>query len=627
MWQLKYSLKQMIRTPGKTIFFLLLIGLSTTLLTLGAYLWSTTDQNAKDFEENYTTVGTVQQEMDMLESYQYWDAVDRNYYYYSRPTYNSMVPLSVLDFDGANYLSPPEKRPYYVAYNPDIKTNTDSTLDGWAANYPVLEIEPFEDCIPDHPVRMKVKRLLAGYRGEKEDEIWYIDNYHENPAPMEADKTYIAYLEIDKIFTITTDEGEEIHSLAYVPAIDLASGLESTQCDKKGNLLPGIYEFETPWDEVTPGFYETQRGKSWLALAAALKKMTYSFPVVPTNNTELLMNFYDNSAQILEGRNISEEEFSSGDRVCLIQSEFAEMNSLAVGDTIRLPLYFADYQRSSGQAYFSTGLGYNYNLINAKGKEFDVFEDEQYTIVGIYQLAGKTGDNIGFDLGYNAVVVPSASIHNSDENNIVANGPMLAYTTSFEIPNGTIADYIEAWNKQDTSNLTIHFYDRGYTQLKGRLDTMRTISIVLLLTGIISMILILVFFTHLFVGKQKKRTAIERALGADHKKCLASLLTGILIITLAGSITGCITGHTLTKYIVEQVEKSSEGHKFDMEYSLWADSAEQEEIPAFGTGNNNPFIAIILCIAVNAAAYMIASWRIYINLKKEPLELLSKREE
>jgi hypothetical protein len=47
------------------------------------------------------------------------------------------------------------------------------------------------------------------------------------------------------------------------------------------------------------------------------------------------------------------------------------------------------------------------------------------------------------------VVVLAVSVKNSDENSILLFYPMKAYNTSFQILNGSITSYMEAWNKLD----------------------------------------------------------------------------------------------------------------------------------------------------------------------------------
>ena len=49
----------------------------------------------------------------------------------------------------------------------------------------------------------------------------------------------------------------------------------------------------------------------------------HTIPVQPTDGTCLLMHFYDNEAQITEGRDITEKEYKEGAKVCLVPENLA----------------------------------------------------------------------------------------------------------------------------------------------------------------------------------------------------------------------------------------------------------------------------------------------------------------
>ena len=119
---------------------------------------------------------------------------------------------------------------------------------------------------------------------------------------------------------------------------------------------------------------------------------------------------------------------------------------------------------------------------------------------------------------------------------------MRAATTSFEIPNGTIDSFEEEWNRQGVDGLKLTFYDKGYSRLKQGMDRIHTISLILLLIGAVVMVLVLTLFTFLFIIKNQKRTAIERSLGYRKRQCAASLLSGMLLILVIGSVIGACGG-------------------------------------------------------------------------------------
>jgi hypothetical protein len=231
------------------------------------------------------------------------------------------------------------------------------------------------------------------------------------------------------------------------------------------------------YEVVYEGYYDTPRGRRWSEVGEGLYKILHTIPVIPTDSTELLMDFYNGNAWVLDGRDISEEEYGEGAKVCLITAKLARNNNLSVGDTLTLPIYMADYTESIGVN--------NFNLLNSEGEPYEPFEEIDYQVIGIYKNAASTAYEPGyFAMDENAVIVPAGSIKNSNENNIVADGSMQHHNTSFQIPNGTIESYMEKWNLLGIDNIEINFYDRNFTQLQAELKAVKNAAILLLLLGL-----------------------------------------------------------------------------------------------------------------------------------------------
>jgi hypothetical protein len=459
---------------------------------------------------------------------------------------------------------------------------------------------------------MKVKSMLCGALKDYVDEIWFCDHWNDTPIKLFADKTYIMSLQQD--YHPDFEEGY----MLFMPA----PAINTSQRDKNGERITDSItawdSYDDDWDEVTEGFYDTPRGKAWLNLVDSVEWRKYTIPVVPTQGTKLLMPFYDGDATIIEGRDISKEEYEKGDKVCLVEKNFATNNNLTVGSSLQLPLYFADY-------YLPQRHVIGDGLLNAKGEIYPVFEDSTYTIVGIYETLTTSYMEVSdYDMAENAVVIPSASVKNSDENNIVAMGPMMGYTTTFEIRNGQIDEFTAAWEKQGISTLKINFYDKGYTQIKAGLDDMMNMATILLIAGGVITLLILILFCHLLITKQRKRTAIERSLGMTKSKCIASLLTGILVIVIPACVISSAISYWLTGYAAERVTAAHNEQAFDTTYSDWVNGDAEAEV--FTVNMDNSISNVWAGAGVIPVALIIALVNIRGNLKSEPLRLLGEKE-
>ncbi len=605
------SVRQLWRMKGRSCLFLLLLFLASGLFSLGRGFQTINRRNMEAYEDSFMTIGTAEQKADTVQEIVDWDAEIKDYHIYSRSAYDSYVPLSALDFEGADYLSGPEKRVFYGAYNPDYNMY-ERGLQGSV----ILEVTPLEDVIPDHPVKLAVTRILCGTSDLWEGlNITFCNHYDPKPAMLYAGKTYIMSLTNRRGHENGKQFAEDVKT-EYVPWPVLASD----QVGPEGEPVEDEVEDGAFCDEVTEGFYETRRGKRWMELLKTLDYTEHIFPVTGTDNIHLMMAFYNGDVWVSSGREFTEEEYEKGEKVCLIDETFARINGLEPGDSMRLPLIYANHKVSAGRQFGRSGLKVT-ALLNTEGQCYPIFEDSMYTIVGLY--SGSTGFKNEYGLGYNEILIPSRSVRNSDADNITAYGPMLGSTTSFQIKNGTIRDYLEKWNLQGIDNIEITFYDGGYTQMKAGMENMKQTSRILVVMGVVLILMVLLYFTWLFIIRQGERTAVERCLGLSKKSCFLSLFTGIFLLAACGSVFGCTAGSFLSRQIAGGIGPAS---YYDTSFSNGlvsnAESGQAEEVSGFPIQEAAWSAAGILL-----AASLISGAGIWLNLKAEPMYMLSRRGE
>lgn len=613
------SLKQLLRTPMKTALFFLLMAAATALLVLGANLWAQTQAQIDAVEKQFTTLGTVEQKPNRTQMRTGWDAADGAYYSEAEPVYDSVISADVLDFDGANYLKAPEKRLYYLADLQGLAVRDGGT----ALFYPVVEFTPAETAVPDHPIKVYVQRFLypEAENQNNEYEIYVCDHWTENPAPLEAGKTYVAYTNV-----IVNHHENAKSSIEYA----LIAAERSTQCDAGGNLLESDRQTRT-FDEVTAGFYETERGQYWLELSKALSMWDTTAPVLPVTDTALLPSFHDRTVYVREGRTFSAEDLENGAAVCLVSEEFARKNGLSIGDKVELPLYGVN-EKDSPHRTFGDGSGLRtFSLLNAQNRAYTPFWTAKYEIIGTYYSVGTYGKPAGsIEMALNLFLIPANSVKADFAGNIVDSGPMQRATTSFQIPNGTVDDYMAAYNRnvpaEVRENLEITFDDNGYSQIIGGLLNMRYVAIILFAAGLLSALAILVLLLYFFIVKQKKRTAIERSLGMSKAQCRVSLMAGILVLALVASVIGVGIGAVLLQSDVLTDTAQSETEEIDTTFSIWAKG--QTEVTEPETDATVPvavYVFIPVCLLV--FIFLLSLVLVNRNLKTEPILLLSGKGE
>lgn len=606
------SMRQLFRMKGRTVLFLLLLALASGLCSLGREFLITNQAKMEAYEDSFMTIGTVEQKADQVKERMIWDAEDKDYHIFNDSVYNSYVPLSVLDFEGADYLSGPERRCFYGSYMPEYEMyGTGMSLSE------IVEGSPVEDAVPDHPIAFRVTRVLIGQGGIREGHvISFCDHYNPEPEKLYADKTYVMSLTYSPGHE-DQKEFEGDNPSEYIPFPVLGS----TQVDMEGNRVPDEVDDEYFCDEVTAGFYDSPMGRRWLNIVAAWDNLRHTFPVTGTSDIYLMMAFYNGNAYISQGREFTEEEYARGDRVCLVSEVFARREGLVIGDELPLALQYANYRRTAGRS-FATNTAAAFTLINAEGEIYPIFEEGNYKIVGMY--GGQSGLRDEYGLGYNEIIIPSCSVKHSDADNILESGPMAGSNTSFRIENGTIDEYMEKWNKLQIPNVEITFYDRGYSELEANINNMKYIARLLIVMGVTMVLMVLAYFSWLFILKQKERTAVERCLGFCKRHSFVSLFSGIFLLILVGSVCGSVAGSYLSGEIAGKIERET---YYDKTFGNSV-SMDAEDIDEASYEQADPLKAAAECVlAIVAAGTMISAVEIYVNLRKEPMKMLAGRPE
>ncbi|MCI8523778.1 MAG: ABC transporter permease [Lachnospiraceae bacterium] len=607
------SIRQLFRMKGRAVLFLLLLIFAAGLCSIGRGFLITNQAKMEVYEDSFMTIGTVEQKADRVMERMVWDAEMKDYHIYNGSVYDSYVPLSVLDFEGADYLSGPERRCFYGSYMPQYEMYGIGMAMGLGE---IVEGSPVEDAVPDHPIKFKVSRVLAGKGIMEGNIIDFCDHRNPEPEKMYADKTYVMSL-----MDYPGHEYERVFAEDYVSEYIPYPILESDQVYIDGKEAPDEVEDGHFCDEVTEAFYESDRGKRWLNVIAAREYILHIFPVTGTNDIDLMMAFYNGDAYISQGREFTAQEYARGDRVCLVSEFFAQREGLEIGDELPLALMYANYKRTPGSAFGSNSTA-AFSMVNAKGEIYPVFEEGNYKIIGMY--GGQSGLRDEYGLGYNEIIIPSRSVKNSDADNIIQSGPMIGSNTSFRIANGTIDEYMEKWNKLRIPNVEITFYDRGYSKLESNINNMKYIARLLMVMGVSMVLMVLGYFSWLFILKQKERTAVERCLGFRKWQSFLSLFSGIFLIILLGSLCGAVAGSYLSGEIGKRIQKED---YYDKTFgnSVALDAGKTEEEPYV---QEYPLQAAVECaLMIVAAGTVISAAGIYVNLRKEPMKMLAGRDE
>ena len=260
------------------------------------------------------------------------------------------------------------------------------------------------------------------------------------------------------------------------------------------------------------------------------------------------------------------------------------------------------------------------NILNADGELYEVFNEQEYKIVGIYTAEDKGSGS--YSAGENEVVIPwNAVPEESWEDNIVGWYPMSGATTSFQIPNGTIEEFQEKWDALGIDVLEIRFYDMGYTQLQENLENRKLMSVVFLISGCVMAVMILCFFSSLFITGQRERIAVERLMGRTKQQCAASILTGMLLLSAAGCAVGSAAGWLASG---KAAQSAGDTIEFDRMYS---DNVIADREPETEAKQAGPLLPCATGTVLLAASAAVSAGYMGKVLRKEPLRILGEIEE
>lgn len=629
---MKNSLKFLVRTPLKTVLFFLLITAALTVLFTGAKIGSMTSAKIEAVESTFTTLGTVEQtnvntfpQVTLWSQNENWlkspDAdpdsspIEKGYFQDFWPTLLDWEELErdylspdLLQFEGAGYVQGPEKRPYYGAWIPELQVKQP-----YSGFFSVLEFTPVEDTVPGLPFLAKIDRVLFG--NSPGEEAYLCDHFNPNPRPLEAGKTYIAFTSGGSSIYVHEGSDELVREFPIYPFP--VYGHPNSQCPY--------------YAEVTKNFYDTQWGKVWENLVQALERKRSTYPVLPTDSLDLLPTFHKGLVSVKFGREITEEEFQAGDKVCLAPMDFLLEQELEIGDTLPVSLYYADSFFSPRVEYGDRGV-VNYSCMNLLDDQYqvpDVFWEEEYEIVGAYLTTGvQNATRDESEITNGLLILPSASVGPVPAENMLDAGPMLSTTTSFIIPNGTATEYLEKFreNVPESENLEITFDDGGYSQIVANLREIQLKAAILFAIGAVVTAVISVLLLYFFIVKQAHRTAVERSLGMTKRQCFLSLVGGLMVLCVAASLGAAAINLGIGTAVEDRLAQEEQEY-FSTEYSLW--TREEAEAPAeVEAMEGSQFLLPIagLSVLFLALIFALSLWLVSRSLRTDPIYIINSRE-
>ncbi len=393
---------------------------------------------------------------------------------------------------------------------------------------------------------------------------------------------------------------------------------EYVSCDYPYENPFWIYEY----DELKS---KPEMLKKYEQIARAYYINSRSFGVMTTNDLTGIPAFHLGNMFIPEGRMITEEEYASGAKVCMISTDLAKLQGWNVGDKIDFSFY--EYNNFVNATIWGSRLSPRYTYTDPD----HFFDNGEYEIVGTYNVRPLTGTSAvsasAVSVPWNTIYIPEKSLENAPAEE---DRPVTGALLTIWLENGKIEPFIERMNelgitgaKQGDYEARFTFYDQGYSRIQPSLEALSgTAELLLILSSSLLVIaaLLLAFF---YAQSQKQSIGTMRLLGCSKARAFAAVMLSALIIAVTGALIGAAIGHALTAGVGESIMASANQTPEEfLAFSAYLAESTQVEVE-FALGADAK-VSLLTCLA--ALGLFIAGTLVFVlrYLGKGPRELLPR---
>ena len=393
---------------------------------------------------------------------------------------------------------------------------------------------------------------------------------------------------------------------------------EYVSCDYPYENPFWIYEY----DELKS---KPEMLKKYEQIARAYYINSRSFGVMTTNDLTGIPAFHLGNMFIPEGRMITEEEYASGAKVCMISTDLAKLQGWNVGDKIDFSFY--EYNNFVNATIWGSRLSPRYTYTDPD----HFFDNGEYEIVGTYNVRPLTGTSAvsasAVSVPWNTIYIPEKSLENAPAEE---DRPVTGALLTIWLENGKIEPFIERMNelgitgaKQGDYEARFTFYDQGYSRIQPSLEALSgTAELLLILSSSLLVIaaLLLAFF---YAQSQKQSIGTMRLLGCSKARAFAAVMLSALIIAVTGALIGAAIGHALTAGVGESImANANQTPEEFLAFSAYLAESTQVEVE-FALGADAS-VSLLTCLA--ALGLFIVGTLVFVlrYLGKGPRELLPR---
>ena len=316
--------------------------------------------------------------------------------------------------------------------------------------------------------------------------------------------------------------------------------------------MPEAWTHVVEYNGSVEEFLKSGAGREWREEIIPRCEMNQSSAtVVLTDNLQSVYMFNNGFAELLNGREISAEEYVNGENVCLVSAEYAKHNNLNIGDCVNIDYYdtpVAKHGMAEGGINGSSvtnSVTLRHGVLTSDDR-FGVQKD--YEIIGIYSApAFRAGTHL---FTADTIFAPKKSLPNAEkyeergfralQSLILRNGSEGEFfeTLKHGSYNG---EWAEIWfddpNDIDFSGDFMTF-NQQYDKAAGNIEVMRSNARRLLILAILGFLIVLTAVRYFEARRQRAIVVTMKKLGIARRRIVRELIGAGLLLDLTATAFG-----------------------------------------------------------------------------------------
>ena len=480
MWlMLKHSLKSVIRTPGKSLLFMLLLSASILFVSIGSNMLFSAERMLEQADDQFSTVVALK-----------YGGLHNNEGAWADQTFQDNI--SNLDFS-------------IITDHPAVlAVDNEREVLAFAEEVAIKQRRsPF----------FNISAFTFTPQYQREDDIWtaliqeiYFGDIIESPVLFQVNPLNSEGETINR----TLEEGRTYFGAASIHFAHSSRIATFIQPANLTNAHQEALRTLPPIVDITdmPDYFNSVEGNLWRNLIESMDVIDDSFSVNVSSYLPAAVPFHQNQTWLTDGQFEIDNQYRNMDLdTCYISDRLASLLGLKVGDVWPLKFHY-----------------------NPSGNpEYSYWVENGFSYEGDMRIAGIFKEVAG--LAFN-IYIP--------DQNWIDKAPDQYNFLRILINNRSVDAYTEYLESVLPENIEVQVEDQGYSSAIDPILTLRKRAAALTGVSVAAGVAVSALFSYLFIYRQHETAQFMMVMGTGRTRTSAYLLFGILTIALLSSILGTL---------------------------------------------------------------------------------------